>query len=183
MPRTSTTVLAALVIAATLTGCSAVADDSAPPSETTTQQAPAVEASPAPTPTPEPAPEPVADEFSQVVNGVLFQGTEKAPVRIGTDVPGQPPVVEAQLVIDAEGRSLNAEPLATDNDKYILYVFSSEESGGWIWKVFGMSRHGSFRDLENNLGAPLASADAAIAGAAVDGRILDRAEYILMVVP
>ncbi len=51
------------------------------------------------------------------------------------------------------------------------------------WKVLGLSRYGSFRELDNNgyqSGSYLPSRDIAIAGPfIVDGRVLDRAEFVL----
>ena len=122
--------------------------------------------------------EPSADAYSQVVDGVLHQGTEIAPVRIGTDVPGQPPAAEAGWLA-AEGW----EQYAEDNDKYVVTVFQGDD--GWLWKVFGLSRHGSFREVGNNRDSGvtrLPTRDAAAAGPfEVDGRGLDRAEFILHV--
>lgn len=149
---------------------------------------PAAQPDVAPEPTEEAAPAPVADEHSQVVNGVLYQGTEIAPVRIGTDTPGQVPAAEAGFVA-AEGW----EGYAEQADKYVVSLFPgySDNAGGtegghvvgWTWKVFGLSRHGSFRELDSSgyeRGVYLPSREAALAGPySVDGRVLDRAEYIL----
>jgi len=101
--NTMKTMTTALVLAAglALTGCTAQAPAPAETTPVTETVAPTATETPAPEVTDpvavEPAPEVVADEFSQVVDGVVFQGTEIAPVRIGTDIPGQSPAVEAQL--------------------------------------------------------------------------------------
>ena len=178
MRRTASTALIALAAALPIAGCASAVDEPGAVSVTVTAPAPAVAETAAPTPIPEPIPEVVADEFSQVMNGVLYQGTEVAPVRIGADLPGQPPAAEAGFVA-AEGW----EQYAQDSDKYVVSVFHAE--GGWIWKVFGLSRHGSFRELANSgysSGTYLPSMEGAAAGPfAVDGRTLDRAEYILHV--
>lgn len=180
------TLLAALTL--TLTGCAA--QDA--PVDTNATVAPVVVATetPAATETAEatveaveteaPAPEPeiVADEFSQVINGVLYVGTEKAPVRIGTDTPGQAPALEANFPRDDAWKQR-----ATDADKYVITV--GQGSGGWLWKAFGLSAHGSFRELANSgyqAGTYLPSREVAAAGPfVIDGRTLDRAEYVLVV--
>ncbi len=177
---------AAAILIATgivLVGCNA-SDTPAEPNETTvpvttdTPEATTPVTEPEATPTEAPEPEIVADEFSQVVNGVLYQGTEKAPVRIGTDTPGAAPAAEAPfLAAGREGSMDRAEA----SGKYLVYVFQGE--GGWAWKVFGTDRFGSFREIADNgysYRQYIPTRDEAIAGPfIVDGRALDRAEYIL----
>ena len=187
--KTTKKTLAALTIAAalavTLAGCSS----DTPQTATVTPAPSVVAASPAPVET-EPAPEatqeavlapdePVADEYSQIVNGQLFQGTESAPVRIGTDVPGAAPAAEAGFVRDDTWKSY-----AESNDKYVVSVMQGTD-GGWFWKVFGLSQHGSFRELDNSgyqSGNYFPDRETAATGPfTVDGRALDRSEFILVV--
>lgn len=177
MNATKTATLVALVLAAgfAVTGCSQTSAPTPTPAVTETVEATAPAETPVVEVTETPAPEVVADEFSQVIDGVVYQGTETAPIRIGTDIPGQAPAAEAQL---ERGTS---EALAVESDKYIVYVAPTE--GGWYWKVFGMSLHGSFRELTNSGlrgDALFGSRDEALAAPKViDGRTLDRAEYLL----
>jgi len=151
----------------------------APSNEPTTpvpEETPAVEEPVEEAPTPEP-PAPAADEYSQVVNGTLFQGTEKAPVRIGQDAPGQAPAIESEITVE------NWDTASEAANKYLVYV-SPDGKGSYFYKVFGLSRHGSFRELDNKdySTRTFASQDEAIAAPkSVDGRILDRAEYSLFV--
>lgn len=156
------------------------------PANDTRTEPPGSSASPLPPQevTPEPSPEPTTnvDEYSQEINGVLYQGTEKAPVRIGTDAPGEAPALQAEVTRET------AEELAEGGDKYLVYVFPGLDDGGFLWKVFGMSRHGSFRPLSASLDAGAAgrfpTRDQALAGPfLIDGRGLDRAEYLLFVEP
>src|SRR5690606_20802571 len=98
--------LGALLAAALLSGCSTSPEPqtSPTPDVTTTatpQPDPAEPTSPVASspgvveqdkPVPAAPTRPAVDDFSQVIEGVLYQGTEKAPVRIGADTPGQPPV-------------------------------------------------------------------------------------------
>lgn len=177
----------ALALAFLVSGCSsdspAAPTPSATAAETMVPAAPVAaepaETTTAPVETTEAPVEPAApevDEFSQVVDGVVYQGTEKAPVRIGEDVPGQAPAAEAGLV--REGSMQYTE----DAGKYMVYV--SPGSDGYFWKVFGMSRHGSFRELDTQdySWRTFATRDEAVAAPkTVDGRELDRAEYLLAV--
>lgn len=169
-----------LAVLLALTGCTSSQPDTAAPSvaasDAATLAATDDGAEPAAVETEEPvATEPTADEFSQVVGGVLYQGTESAPVRIGTDTPGQEPAAQAGL---ERGTS---SQWAQDNDKYLVYVFPT--GGGWAWKVHGLSKYGSFRELSNNgydSGNLFPDRASAITGPfTVDGRNLDRAEFIL----
>lgn len=165
----------AMATGALLAGCAVGTPQSAPaasPTDSATTQAASVAST---DPTAEPTPEVVADEWSQVVDGVLYQGTEIGPVRIGTDTPGQPPAMEPQLPRGAE-----AEPFTIAANKYLAYVFFSPMSGEAYWKIFGMSRFGTYRQLV--MSDPLPSLDAALAAPyVVDGRTLDRAEYMVYI--
>ncbi len=130
------------------------------------------------------APAPEADEYSAVIDGVLYQGTASAPVRIGNDTPGKAPAADTGKVPRTE-----LEDTAIAADKYVVYVGRGD--AGFIWKVFGMSRFGSFRELSHGglsggVGETAVSKPYATVGAALDapkvvnGRELDRAEYILL---
>lgn len=171
--------LTAVVLAAglVLTACAPPTEIDQSPSPAASAVQESTTAGPQVVETPEPAV--VADEFSQVIGDVLYQGTEIAPVRIGTDTPGTAPAVEAQMAHDA-----TANDLAQTSNKYILYI-AEGMSGGWFWKIFGTSRHGSFRELTNSgldAEARFASLDAALASPfSIDGRNLDRAEYLLYI--
>ncbi|WP_199424597.1 hypothetical protein [Actinotalea solisilvae] len=98
MPRNSVPAVAAactaVLLMLTLAGCDTGSPAAGPQEPVATQvegtaAAPTTEQDVAAEPTPTQTL--VANEFSQVVDGVLYQGTERAPVRIGTDIPGQPP--------------------------------------------------------------------------------------------
>lgn len=185
--NTAAALVGALALAL-ITGCSSNSPAEPAPSatavETTVPAAPvaaeSAEATPAPAETTEAPVEPAApevDEFSQVVDGVVYQGTEKAPVRIGEDTPGQAPAAEAGLVREGSSEYAQAQ------NKYIAYVFESPGTGV-IYKIFGLSRHGSFRELDNKdySSRTFASLDDALAAPkVVDGRELDRAEYMLFI--
>ena len=163
----------ALVAALAFTGCSGNSSTATSPAVTAT--AVTTEA-PAPVETTPAVVAPVADANSAVIGGVLYQGTAIAPVRIGTDTPGAAPAAEAGFAANATWKDY-----VTTADKYAVSVGKGD--GGWIWKVYGMSRYGSFRELGNSgypEGVYLPSRAAALAGPfIVDGRTLDRSEYIL----
>lgn len=174
MRRATATILLALTTVV-VAGCAPVVSEPARDEPFTEATATAVQVTPTSEPTVEPTPKVVADEFSQVVDGVLYQGTEIAPVRIGTDTPGEAPAVETQVTVE------NWDVLPVEANKYVVYVGKGTD-GTWFWKVFGMSRHGSFRDLSNSLDMDrFPSRDAAAGGPfTVDGRVLDRAEFVLL---
>ena len=181
IPKPLAAALAIASLGVTLTACSTDPTTPAPTTPAVTQstepttpdETPATEA-PA-----EPA-TPVADEYSQVIDGVLYQGTEKAPVRIGTDVPGQAPAAEAGFAeaVDAKG----GDEYGKNSGKYALLVFPIEGEG-WSWKIFGMSRHGSYREIGDggySVGQYFGTREEALAGPfTLEGRELDRAEYIM----
>ncbi|MGV8979187.1 MAG: hypothetical protein ACOH17_14200 [Cellulomonas sp.] len=184
--RTGRTALAGVglaILVGALTACSTAVPsvtDSPVPVSTTSPVAVVVE-TPAPAdsaPVVVAAAAPAADENSQVVDGQLYQGTASAPVRIGSDTPGQAPAAEAGFP-----RSDAGTKYAEDANKYVVTVFKGE--GGWLWKALGLSRYGSFRELGNSgypAGTWLPSRAVAAAGPfIVDGRELDRSEYILVI--
>ncbi|ACZ22776.1 hypothetical protein Sked_28740 [Sanguibacter keddieii DSM 10542] len=185
--NTAAALVGALALAL-ITGCSSNSPAEPAPSatavETTVPAAPvaaeSAEATPAPAETTEAPVEPAApevDEFSQVVDGVVYQGTEKAPVRIGEDTPGQAPAVEPEITVE------NWDTRTQEADKYLAYVAPID--GGYYYKIFGLSRHGSFRELDNkdygNRTLPTLE-EVLAAPMLVDGRVLDRSEYVLWVV-
>ncbi|WP_448058736.1 hypothetical protein [Cellulomonas hominis] len=179
--RTTIALAAVAVLASVLTGCSA----SSTPTPDPTSESPTVSASASSAPAetaPAPAPGPTADAYSQVISGTLYQGTEKAPVRIGTDIPGQPPAAEAGFPSGNEGW----KDYAQEANKYVITFAPSYSGGqlaGWLWKAFGVSQYESFREVGNSgyqQGVYLPDRAAAFAGPfIVDGRTLDRSEYIL----
>lgn len=137
----------------------------------------------------------VADQFSQVIDGVLYQGTEKAPVRIGTDTPGQPPAAEATTP-EFDRSTLDTTPLtnaAIAADKYLIFVMDNYTDGvggtaggtlrGYGWVVYQTNAYGNFKGLSQQgftSGEPFPTIEAAVAGPfTVDGRVLDRAEYVV----
>jgi hypothetical protein len=175
----------ALVGILTLTACS-ISTSTAP---TTTDVATvgtsdvataAVETTPAPVET---TPAPVADANSAVVNGVLYQGTEKAPVKIGTDVPGLAPAAQASVPTKLP----DASALAKASGKYLVLVTpryaTSDQMGtgapvGFYVYIYGVNEYGTWRALVT---VPVATKSEGLATPVVlDGRTLDRAEYILM---
>lgn len=183
--KTFKAVAVSTVLVAVLAGCS----NGSTPQGNETPTTPAVTQTDEPTEKPEvtetaePTEKPAVDEFSQEIDGKVYQGTEKAPVRIGTDKPGEIPALQKSNPPLSKG-----EDMAAEQNKYVVLVGKDPESGMWNWKVRGVSRHGSFRDIERSwesLGSEkgnFKSAKAAMAdGFTADGRILDRAEYMLAV--
>jgi hypothetical protein len=184
--RITGTAIAAVLAIGAVAGCSSNATPE--PAET----APVSTASPAPAETtaPEPAetaaPEPVADEFSAVVDGVLYQGSEKAPVRIGEDTPGQAPALDAQVAdaISAQGEWETGLNLVVSSGKYVVSIGPHYNSAntfeGYTWYVIATNPYGNVKVLEQ--GAVFGSADEAAAQVfTLDGRALDRAEYVVIV--
>ena len=125
--------------------------------------------------TPAPAPAPVETE-APVAEPTAEATSEAAPVRIGTDTPGQAPAAEKGYTREGWREYVAAA------DKYVVAV--GQGKGGWLWKVFGADARGSMREVGNSgysKGEYLPSRDAAAAGPfIVDGRVLDRAEFILV---
>ncbi len=187
--RTTCTALTGLALVLALAGCSTGTPEASDPTT-----APVVVETTTPVePTPEPTPEVAADEFSQVINGVLYQGSEKAPVRIGTDTPGQPPAAQAQITNSYTEADVRANwGAAQSAGKYLVTInerWSDRMGGtaggsleGYYWMVQGWDRWGSWRPLATagDTGSPFPTAEAAIADPkVVDGRVLDAAEYVL----
>ncbi|WP_448058385.1 hypothetical protein [Cellulomonas hominis] len=162
---TGTTIAAVLTVGA-LVGCSA--DTTPAPVETTPAE-----------------PEPVADEFSQVVDGVLYQGTEKAPVRIGTDAPGVAPALDAEIpVVTSAGNGwADQATRVLDAGRYVvcltLHMNTANEVDGYQWEVIQYNDYGNAKVLEQ--GPVVSSIDEASVGPfTLDGRTLDRAESMLI---
>ena len=186
--------LITLALAATLlTGCaSATPATPATPAALTTAAAPAAAAAtssaPAPTATNAPA-APVADKNSQVVDGKLYQGTELAPVKIGADTPGQAPAIQASAPKTLQGAGATAKAAG----KYLVsiaprYAQSGGQGGvvGYSWAIYGYNEYGTYRAIADQgltNGDRFPTRDAALAAPKViDGRTLDRAEYVLVVI-
>ena len=106
--------------------------------------------------------------------------TQFADAAIGTDTPGQAPAAEKGFTVGAGAPAYLAE-----QDKYGVTVSYIRTEGGWMWKVFGPTERGSLRELASSgygEGDLLPTKAAALAGPfVVDGRELDRAEYVLVV--
>ena len=178
--------LAALALAgALLTGCASSAPATPAAVTATTTAAPATAAASstsAPTATTTPA-APVADKFSQVVNGHLYQGTQAAPVKIGTDTPGAPPAAQASLPATLPA----ATALAKSSGKYLVLVtlryapddmMAQRPPVGYYWAIYGVNEYGTWRALVK--GDVATKAEGLAAPKVLDGRELDRSEYILM---
>lgn len=183
-----THLLPALAVAALL-GVTAACGTPVEPAVPSPSRASTATPTQVPSPTPTPTPTPVADEYSQVINGILYQGTQKAPVRIGTDTPGQPPAVEQAWVDEWHANREGSNERLEATGKYGVLVFEGDD--GWIWKVFGTDPWGDFSQLAySGLSGPLTegqwepypSLQAALdSPKTLDGRVLDRAEYVLAV--
>jgi len=186
--RITGTAIAAVLALGALAACSS---DVTPEPVATT---PVATQSPAPVETTEPAPadetpaepEVVADEFSQVVDGVLYQGSEDAPVLIGDDTPGLAPAIDAEIPDVTNIASGYAEQGARvlDSGKYLIRVTyhanASGERDGYYWGVVKVNDYGNARVVES--GPTVATIDEAAAGPfTLDGRTLDRAEYVVVV--
>lgn len=190
--RTLTATVAAALVLTLATACTTSTTPA--PEQTTT--APAVQETPAPVETSAPVettePEIVADENSQVIDGVLYQGTEIAPVRIGDDTPGQEPALEATIPDTSVGGTelVAIGEQVEDAGKYLVTVTwslnGSNERDGYCWIVDKRNEWGNIKSVANQgltTGDPLATVDEAAAGPfVVDGRTLDRAEYVLIIV-
>jgi len=185
--RITGTAIAAVLTLGVLAACSsdvtpdpvatAPAATQSPALEKTAETAP-VEETPA-------QPEIVADEFSQVVDGVLYQGTEKAPVRIGDDTPGSAPAIDAQIpdVTNLASGWADQMTQVVASDKFVVRLTYHGTGGtrdGYNWAVIAENAYGNVKVLES--GPVVQSIDEAAAGPfTLDGRTLDRAEYVLIV--
>lgn len=131
--------------------------------------------------------EPEVSEYSQVIDDVLYEATEKAPVRIGDDTPGEPPTFDGP-VVNPETFIKNAEP----GSKYIVMIgisIDSNSRGKYYWSVNGESRLGNRKGLSasdrhhgfSEKGYFNTPSEAIEDPFIVDGRELNRAEYHLYV--
>lgn len=199
--RTGRAVLAAagiaLVIGA-LTACSSTAPvtSSTPAASVSSTSVPVgVTETPAPvetTPVVAAVAAPVADANSQVVNGVLYQGTAAAPVRIGTDTPGAAPAAEAGFPSPLSDFAVfKAAAIAVDATKYTVAIApkhalddpAAEKAPiGYVWRVFRVNQYGSWKAVTTDDVPEVFSTRKAATEApkTLDGRTLDRAEYVLV---
>ncbi len=141
--------------------------------------APATQA-PETAPTEAPAEAPVAEPTEAPVDAKVDVNRP----RIGQDTPGQAPAVETAGV---DGHSNDAvEAAVRSADKYAVLV-TPHTDGTYMMKVFGVNSRGGFSALsESGMGTrndPAYPSKAAALAAApmLNGRQLDRAEYILVV--
>lgn len=186
---TATAIAAALAV--TLGACSTDPNQTAAETPTPSMVAttPATEASEEAVLAPETAgPEPVADAYSQVIGGVLYAGTEDAPVKIGSDVPGQAPAAEATFpgsVGDFE--AFKAAAIAIDGSKYTVLIApvlppggiaGESEVLGYQWGVFRVNEYGNWKSASKS-GTFATKQEAVDAPKTIDGRVLDRSEYVL----
>jgi len=186
--RTTLVHLAAAATAGVLllAGCSSSTGQEVPTAAASATSAPAV--------TEQPAPETEApkDPSREVtIDGVTYTGTEEAPLKIGDDTPGQPPALEAG--VPQENLMANGEKIA--DQKYVVAITGVHEGNtdkiiGWKWLLYYFNDHGSYKPVEA-VGAkapqlgftdPFPTRDAAIdAPKTLNGRTLDRSEYVLVV--
>jgi hypothetical protein len=131
---------------------------------------------------------PVADANSQIVAGVLYQGTASAPVRIGTDTPGAAPAAEAGFPSMSNFDAFKAASIALGPVKYTVVVnakFSDGSSAklGYMWQVFRTNEYGHWTAAVKHGDTETFPTQQAAIGApkSLDGRTLDRAEYVLVV--
>lgn len=189
---TATLVATALTAGMILGGCS---NDPAP-SNTTTVAAP-TDTTPAPAQTPVAEPTettpaaPEVDEFSQVIDGKVYQGTENAPVRIGDDTPGKAPKAEKKFPTKGGFKKIKPAAIALDPQKYTVVVSpvpknigaANSPIAGYHWMVFRVNQWGGWKAGEDStlLGIDLYPTAKAAANAehTLDGRVLDRAEYVI----
>jgi hypothetical protein len=192
--RTAQAALAAAVLIGALAGCSGTSPAAAAPAAVTvaTTTAPAAETTPAPvetTPAVVAPVAPVADANSQVVAGVLYQGTPSAPVRIGTDTPGQAPAVDGTIPDPkADFAAFKAASRALAPTKYTVVIapaYAADDNAaqgpvvGYRWMVLTTNEYGTYKAGARS--APLPTRDAALADPKVlDGRALDRSEYVIV---
>ena len=187
MSTTKTTIkvtaaVLALVATLTLAGCGQGDKDAdvTPPVTDTT--------SAAQEPTQEPTPTVVADEFSQVVDGVVFQGTAGAPVKIGDDAVGVAPAAEAAFPVNGGHDAIKAAAIALDAVKYTVIVapdYAPDDTMaqgpvvGYLWLAFRVNEYGNWK-ADGGVSGTLPTKQAAIdAPKTLDGRTLDRSEYVI----
>ncbi|WP_448060432.1 hypothetical protein [Cellulomonas hominis] len=193
--RTITAAVVGVLAIGALAACSADADAVPEPQTSASVTSPAAPEPQASTPAPSVAPEPtgpVADEFSQVVGGVLFQGTERAPVKIGDDTPGRPPAIDATVPDQMVSGDAFVQTLGQiiDSGKYAVLIGpslnSQNEPEGFNWTTWRRNEYGNIKAIDNlggTTGDAFPTIDAAMAGPfTADGRVLDRAEYVIILV-
>ena len=189
MSTTKTTIkvtaaVLALVATLTLAGCGQGDKDAdvTPPVTGTT--------SAAPEPTPVPTPTVVADEFSQVVDGTLFQGTAGAPVKIGDDAVGVAPAAEATFPVHGGFEAIKPAARALDTAKYTVVVAPTYGASdvaaegpilGYRWLIFRVNEYGNWKAGEASSSVtPFPTQEAAASAPhTLDGRVLDRAEFVI----
>lgn len=186
--RITGTAIAAVLALGALAACSS---DITPEPVATTPVAtqapePAETTEPAPVETTPAEPEVVADEYSIVIDGVLYQGTEKAPVLIGEDTPGLAPAIDAQVpdTTTVAGGWAEQGAQVVEAGKYLVRVTvhmnQANVLDGYNWAVIAENDYGNIKVLES--GPAVATIDEAAAGPfTLDGRTLDRAEYVVIV--
>ena len=187
MSTTKTTIkvtaaVLALVATLTLAGCS---NDE--PTTTGQVSVPSASASASASVAPASTPVVVADEFSQVVDGVVIQGTAGAPVKIGADIPGQAPAAEATFPVHGGFEAIKPAAIALDAAKYTVIVskdyapddtMAQGPAVGYQWRTFRINEYGNWKASDKS--GTLPTKQAAIdAPKTLDGRTLDRSEYVI----
>jgi len=187
--------LVVVTLGATLiTGCStsSTPSDSTSPSTPVASESssPTPEESQSPEPTPEettepvkePEPEIVADEYSQVIDGKLYQGSKELPVLIGEDTPGKPPAFEAEKPT-IQGIS---PQLKGKNKKYLIGIMEAG-SDGYYWAIEAPNSSKLANSIKlwgdtKGYFPTVKAARKSVENYKIDGqRKLNRAEYILVV--
>ncbi len=177
--RTTRLVLATATLTALISGCATTATPAPPAVVVAT-------ATSTPTPTVTTPAAPVADQYSQIVGGVLYKGTAAAPVKIGTDTPGQPPAAEASFPAHGGFAAIKAAAIALNSAKYTVVIakaYAPDDTAatkpiGYRWMTFRINEYGNWKALDVS-GAYPTQAAAAAAPHTLDGRVLDRSEYVI----
>src|SRR6478609_6153505 len=129
-------------------------------------------------------PEPVETSPVATAAPAPVETTEPAPV---DDTPGQAPAIDAQIpdaTTVASGWTEQANQVL-DSGKYLIRITyhanGSGERDGFNWAVVKVNDYGNARVVES--GPTVATIDEAAAGPfTLDGRTLDRAEYVPVIV-
>ncbi len=184
--RVTTLALTAVLAIGLMTGCGALPGTSSGGDPTGTASSTAIATRPAPTKTTAPA-EVVDPRLKVTIAGVTYLGTEKAPLKIGTDTPGKAPAAEATFPTHGGFAAIKPAAIAQDASKYTVIVIPAyapnDFSGqgpvvGYRWSTFPVNEYGNWK-MGQKSGA-LPSKQAAIdAPKQLDGRVLDRAEYVI----
>lgn len=187
-----TAAVLALASSLALTGCTGAQSATPAPSGTSssiaTTAAPVSSDAPAPVET---TAAPVADANSQVVNGTLYAGTEMAPVKIGSDTPGQAPAAQASFPATSGFDAMKAASIALDATKYTVRVspkYAPDDNTaqkppiGYMWQVFRVNEYGNWKAVVRHEDTETFPAKQAALDApkSLEGRTLDRAEYVLV---